>query len=426
MGSKSWLNEKVENNSETTLNSGSVGIRKYIRDPLFRNSLFIILASVLGSASGFVFWMIAAKIYPKEDVGVATALISSLYLVILVSGFGLGQSLIRSFPERNKGKVFGTSAIITTLFAVLFGAIFIVGVDLWAPGLHQLRQYAFPYLLFLAANSIVLLIGNAFIALRKTEYYLLQSLLMGSRIVFLMPLLFLGTLGIFSSIGASFVVTLIFSLFLLVVKLRIKPAGMDRGFLRDSFHFSIGNHVATLLMKSPLYILPVMVLNTLGAEEAAHYYVVFAISSLLFIIPSALGTSLFVEGSHGEVLKKAVLKSFFAMFLLLIPAVIVLYFFGELVLELLGKDYAAGGLNLLRLMALSSFFVGICQIYSSIKRIQKDMKGLILLGALIFVLLLGLSYTLMPKLGLLGIGYAWMISYGVGSLVVAVFAKSGR
>lgn len=424
MGSKSCLNEKMEDNPETTLDRGPVVIRKYIRDPLFRNSLFIILASVLGSAFGFVFWMIAAKIYPKEDVGVATALISSLSLVILVSGFGLGQSLIRSFPERNKGKVFGTSAIITTLLVFLFGAVFIVGVDLWAPGLHQLRQYAFPYLLFLATNSILLLIGNAFIALRKAEYYFFQSLLMGSRIVFLMPLVFLGTLGIFSSIGVSFVVTLIFSLLFLVVKLGIKPAGMDRGFLRDYFHFSVGNYLAELLMKSPLYILPVMVLNTLGAEETAHYYVVFAISSLLFIIPSALSISLFVEGSHGEVLKKAILKSFFAMFLLLTPLVIIVYFSGELVLGLLGKDYAAGGLNLLRFMVLSSFFVGICRIYSSIKRIQRDMKGLILLGALIFVLLLGLSYTLMPKLGLLGVGYAWMISYGVSSAVVAVFAKS--
>ena len=135
---------------------------------------------------------------------------------------------------------------------------------------------------------------------------------------------------------------------------------------------------------------------------------------------------MFVEGSHGEVLKKAVLKSLFAMFLLLTPLVIILYSSGEFVLGLLGKDYAAGGLNLLRLMVLSSFFVGICQIYSSIKRIQKDMRGLILLGALIFVLLLGLSYTLIPKLGLLGVGYAWMISYGVSSVVVAVFARRGR
>lgn len=197
MGARSWLNEKVEINSDTTLDRRPVRTKKYMKDPLVRNSLFIILASALGGASGFVFWMIAAKIYPKEDVGVATALISSVSLVILVSRFGLNQSLMRFFPERDKGKVFGTSVIITTFFAVLFGAIFIVGIDMWAPEMYQVKQYAFPYLLFLVANSIVLLTGNAFIALRKAEYYFLQSLLMGSRIVFLIPLVFLGTLGIF-------------------------------------------------------------------------------------------------------------------------------------------------------------------------------------------------------------------------------------
>jgi len=77
-------------------------------------------------------------------------------------------------------------------------------------------------------------------------------------------------------------------------------------------------------------------------------------------------------------------------------------------------------------MALSSFFVGVCEIHSSIKRIQKDMKGLILLGALIFALLPGLSYAFIPKVGLLGVGYAWMISYGVSGLVVGLFVKSGR
>lgn len=404
---------------------GPVKIRQYIKDPLFRNSLFMILASALSGAFGFIFWVLAAKIYPKEDVGTATALISSLSLVILLSRFGLNQSLIRFFPEKDKGRVFGTSVIITTIFAVLFGVIFIAGVDVWAVELHIVKKYAFPYLLFLAASSITLLTGSAFIALRKAEYYFLQNLFMGSRIAFLIPLVFLGTLGIFSSVGISFVVTLIFSL-LLLVKAGIKPAGMDRGFLSDAFHFSAGNYVAALLMRSPGYILPVMVLNMLGAEETAHYYVAFAITSLLFMIPHAVSTSFFVEGSHGEALKKTALKSIFAVFFLLIPAVMVLYFFGELVLELIGKDYALGALNVLRIMALSSFFVAICQIHSSIKRIQKDIKGLILLGALIFALLLGLSYAFMPKLGLLGVGYAWMISYGVSALVVAVFVKSGR
>ena len=125
-------------------------------------------------------------------------------------------------------------------------------------------------------------------------------------------------------------------------------------------------------------------------------------------------------------MKKTTLKSIFTIFLLLTPSVIILYFFGELVLQLIGKDYTERGLSLLRLMALSSFFVAICEIHSSIRRIQKDIKRLILLGAMIFALLLGLSYIFMPKLGLPGVGYAWIISYGVSGVIFTGFAKSAR
>jgi O-antigen/teichoic acid export membrane protein len=424
-GADPALDKKIGTHRETTLDTRPLKIKQYIRDALFRNSLFMLLASASSATFGFIFWMLAAKTYPKEEVGAATALISSLSLVILLSRFGLSQSLIRFFPEKDKGKVFGTSLIITTIFAILFGVIFIVGVDVWSPGLRGVGKAVPLLLIYLAANSITLLTGTAFIALRKAKYYFFQSLLMGSRIAFLAPLVFLGTLGILGSLGISFVITLTISLILLV-KSGIKPTVMDWGFLSDAFRFSAGNYVAVLLMRSPGYILPVMVLNMLGAKEAAYYYVAFAITSLLFIIPHAVSTSLFVEGSHGKALNRTILKSIFAMFLLLVPAVVAVYFFGERVLELVGKDYAANGLNVLRIMTLSSFFFGICQIHFSIKRIQKDVKGFILLGALIFPLVLGLSYVFIPRLGLSGVGYAWMIGYGVSSLIVGVFVRSGR
>ena len=53
-------------------------------------------------------------------------------------------------------------------------------------------------------------------------------------------------------------------------------------------------------MAAPNLILPIMVLNVLGAEQAAYYYIAYAIAALLFMIPGAISTSLFVEGSHGE------------------------------------------------------------------------------------------------------------------------------
>lgn len=44
----------------------------------------------------------------------------------------------------------------------------------------------------------------------------------------------------------------------------------------------------------------------------------------------------------------------------------------------------------------------------------------IFLSALIFVLLIGLSYPFMLKFGIFGVGYAWIISCGLSSLVVGL------
>lgn len=376
------------------------------------------LTSISTSGFGFIFWMLAAKLYSKEDVGVATVLISSMALLVLLSRFGLDQSIIRFFPEGDKSKIFSTSVIITTLFAILFGIIFIAGTDIWSPELSIIKKYVFLYIIFLAASSVINLTGTSFIALRKAKYYFIQSLLVGSRVIYLFPLVFFGALGIFSSVGISFILALIFSTFLLF-RLRVKPSRIDKEFLKNSFHFSTGNYIAGLFMTTPNMILPIMVLNVLGAGETAHYYIASAIASLLFMIPVAFSTSLFVEGSHGEALKKNTLKSLFAIFSLLIPAVIVLFLFGGFLLEFIGESYVKG-LDLLRMLALSSFFIAVCQIYFSIKRVQEDVKGLVLLSGLTFVLVLGLSYPFMLEFGILGVGYAWMFSYGLSSLVVGM------
>ena len=399
-------------------------IINHMKDPLYRISFFIMLTSVTNAGFGFIFWMLAAKLYPKEDVGIATALISSMALLVMLSRFGLDQSIIRFFPERDKSSVFGTSVAITTFFAVLFGIIFIAGIDTWSPQLDIARKYSPLYLIFLAASSIISLTGVSFIGIRKAEYYFLQSLLVGSRVIFLFPLVFLGALGIFSSVGVSFTLASLFSAFFLF-RFGIKPSGMDREFLNDSLHFSAGNYIAGLLMTAPNQILPIMVLNILGAEETAHYYIAYAIASLLFMIPIAFSTSLFVEGSHGEALKKNTLKALSAIASLLAPAVIILYLFGGFLLGIIGKTYVEG-FDLLRTLALSSFFVAICQLYFSIKKVQKDIKGLILLSALIFILITGLSYTFMLEFGIIGVGYAWMAGYGLSSLVAGVMVWRER
>ena len=176
-------------------------------------------------------------------------------------------------------------------------------------------------------------------------------------------------------------------------------------------------------MLAPNFILPIMVLNLLGAEQTAYYYISFAIATLLIMIPNSVGTSLFVEGSYGEALKKTTLKSLLAIFALLTPAIIILYIAGGWLLGLISQDYAANGFELLRIMVLASIFVAVIFIYYSIKRVQKDIKGLVFLSGLVFVLLMTFSYPLIFKFGITGVGYAWIASYGIAAIFVGLIIE---
>jgi len=163
------------------------------KDPLYKNSFFIMLTSLSSAGFGFFFWMLAAKLYPKEDVGIATALISSMSLLILLTRFGLDVAIIRFFPEKDKSSIFSTTALITTFFTVVLGLIFIIGIELWSPELRILSswQNTALYILFLAASSIVALTTVSFYAVRKAEYSFIQSLMVGSRVIILIPSVFL-------------------------------------------------------------------------------------------------------------------------------------------------------------------------------------------------------------------------------------------
>lgn len=403
-------------------------IFNHLQDPLFKSSFFIMLTSVSNAGFGFIFWVLAAKLYSPEEMGVATALISSMSLIVLISRFGLDFSIIRFFPTNDKSKIFSTSVIITTFFAFLFGLIFIMVVDLFSPELYFLKslQNAVFFQIFLVASSLISVASISFVAIRKADFQFIQNLIIGSRVLLLFPLTALGAIGIFGAVGISFVLAVLVAHVLLGKSGIMTHAVVDRSFLKETFHFSTNNYLAGLFMTAPNMILPIMILNTLGPNPAAYYYIAFAIAALLFMIPNAISMSLFVEGSHGEALKRTIMKSLKVNFLLLIPAVGILYACSDWVLGMVGADYASGGVEVLRAMIVASLFVGVNYIYFAIKRVQKDVKKIVVLNGVICGLLLGFGYVFMLMFGVVGVGYAWVVANGIGSLFVGVMVWRER
>ena len=92
---------------------------------------------------------------------------------------------------------------LTAFFPINLNQLTQGSINSFAPELSFLQEIPLLFLSVLLINSCISIIGTSFIALRKSRLYFFQSILTGSRIFLLFPLLFLGAIGIFASAGLS-------------------------------------------------------------------------------------------------------------------------------------------------------------------------------------------------------------------------------
>ena len=383
-----------------------------IHDPLYRNAFLLTLSMLVASALGLFFWIIAAKLYSKEDVGVATALFSTGALLVTISRLGFDQTLTRFFPQGDKSKIFSSIIIVTTIITIIFAISLAFIVVPFLPSLELIRSNFIFFVVFVILLSYSIIASSAFVASRKAGSSLFLNVIMGSRLVFLFPLIAVGALGILGSLTAAYFITMLFSVVMLY-RIGIRFRAIDWGFLRKSFWFSIGNYTSDVLNAIPVLILPAIVLQILGPTDAANYYIAYALASIMFIVPSAFSTSLFVEGSHGEDMSVNTKKALKVSFLVLIPAIIAIYIFAESLLGLIGKDYAAESKELLIALSFSAFFVSIYATFITNFKVRTEVKKMVILSAVNCVLLIVLSIALMAQYGVNGIGYAWIIGFAL-------------
>lgn len=390
---------------------------------LYKNSFFILATRFLTVVTGFVFWLVAARLYSMEDVGLATALFSMSTLILQFSTFGLENSVIRFFGTHDKNKVINTSLILTTVSAFIFGLIYIMISGIVSPdlGFVQSPLYGTIFLFFVVISSIVMVTGSAFVGLRKAEYALSQNIVLASRILLLVPLIFLGAIGILSAIGVAYALVCILVFYQMSKFVRF-GWNVDYDFLKKYRSFFSGNYIANMLYNATYSISPILVLNILGQAEVAKYYIAFTIGCFFFQIPYAVGTSLFVEGSHGESLRKNVFRALAIIYAILIPGVIFIYFFGGNVLAIFGKGYVEST-ELLRIIAFSSLFFAIYALMIPVQNVRMKVKSVVALNLVLFSLFAGLACVFLSYFGIVGVGYAMLATYLIMAVIIIGLVK---
>jgi O-antigen/teichoic acid export membrane protein len=398
-------------------------LKRLYNDTLYRNSFFLVTNRGLVVLTGFVFWMVATRLYPVNDVGLAVAFVSSAQLIMSFSLFGFDTSIIRFFNNYDKSSIFNTSIILVIVSSLALGILYIAGVQYFSPDLAILHEpvYAAIFLLFTVAMSLSIVTSQTFIALRDAKYSFIQNVLLTLRIPLLIPLIFLGSFGILSATFIAYILVYAIVLYFLSKFLTFRPK-VDLDFLKLSYKFSFGNYISNLVSAAAFSLIPLIVLNLTSKADVGIYYMGYTVGYFALQIPVALSTSLFVEGVYGESLKKNLKKTGLVAFGILSATVAFFAIFGQYVLALFGSDYVSG-IDLLRLIALSSFPYAAYVMFTIILNVKMRVNYIILLNVILFLLVDGLSYLLIPRFGITGIGYAFIIAFVAVDLYILYLVK---
>jgi len=396
---------------------------------LYRNAFYLMLASAVTSLLGFFFWMVVARFYSETDVGFSSAIISVINLIALLSLVGLDFSVIRFLHQASKPKeLINSSLTLCGLVSLIIAAIFVSGINFWSPALSFVKQNAIFFLAFLAVavlTTLSSLTDSVFIAKRRAGFVLSRNIIF-SLLKLPLPIafaIFLHTFGIVISWGIALAIAVVISLLLFLPRVEggYKPIPtLNIGHTKGILKYSFGSYIASLLARAPIMILPLMVVNLLGTESNAYYYIAWTVASILMALSLAISNSLFAESVYSaNKIKENVTRAIKLTFLLLIPAVIVLIIAAKWILLAFGESYSANALTLLYILSISNLPRGINYIYIVLLRVQDRVKELIIIQGLVAVAVLTLSLLALPSYGIIGVGYVWLGVQVVVSIVLA-------
>jgi hypothetical protein len=230
--------------------------------------------------------------------------------------------------------------------------------------------------------------------------------------------------GIFAAWTISVVLTLIPVNYLIFVRLlpkhieatKDKAVSVSRG---EIGKYIAGNYLNALLGYMSTLLLPIIIVDVVGATANAYFAQAWLIASSLQLIASGLTASFTVEATLDRT--KFALYSrriIINMLGLIVPLVVIVILAGPLLLELWGHIYAQEGVVLLQLLALSAVPNIINYAYLGIARVRNRIVGLVLVQGAVTFLGLGLGYALLKIDGITGVGWAMLISQTVVAAVL--------
>ena len=74
-------------------------LKTSLRTPLVRNSAYLLLTAGIAYGLGFVFWLLVARLYSPDVLGLTATLLGTILFLATVAQLGFQIGLIRFLPQ---------------------------------------------------------------------------------------------------------------------------------------------------------------------------------------------------------------------------------------------------------------------------------------------------------------------------------------
>jgi O-antigen/teichoic acid export membrane protein len=334
-----------------------------------------------------------------------------------VGQLNLNDFLVRFVPAagRHSRKLVLTCYTMSAVCSVLVAAGFLALVPAVAPGLDFLLGPVAGacFIAATAGYAIFVLQDGALTAVRRPGWVVIENVIFAGVKILLLAAG--AALALFTGILASWAGALVVSLLVAnAVLLRRALPEHERTSPETEppprmVGYAAADYVGSLFRMAAYTLGPLMVLNTLGAEQAAYYSLAFSVGYLPFLVAHNLGNAFVVEAVRSpERLAEHGLRLLRHSALLLAAGIAVFMAAAPQILTVFGSRYAEEGSTLLRLLLLAALPNLLVSVAVDAARARRRLRWAVMLQAALCGLVLGLTALLLPELGITGAGVAWL------------------
>ncbi len=391
---------------------------------LARNATGLVLGKAAQTGLGFLFWVVAARLFTEAEVGAVAAMVAATMLSIQFSIFGVDAAFISlySVHDSRRGALLG-SALALVSFTSLISTVAIVIYALLSDSdfgaLADSPMSIGAFLLAAMLGTYVVLFERVSVARRRGHEVLVRNVANG--VVSIFPFLAIWAFDVDGGSTTLFAFWLggIVAAFGFCIHHNTTLDGLstDRHVARDLVRVGMPNYLLASAERLPMLVLPVVIVTILGASTSAHWYTTWQMAFAVYSIPIAVGTALFAEGaSNRKHLDSETRRALSFAFAIAIPCAATAAILAPVALGILGPSYADAGTKPLRILLVGVVPFIFVQAYYAVCRATGRLREASVLAATIAIGSIGGVVVVASRFDLSGIATIWILSITMGAL----------